>query len=1502
MKMKRMLSVLLTVLLLLSVLLPTAFAEKGAAAEERLFQKKGEEGDETLPMGVIPSDVVISPEKEKRGAIRGTLPSKYNSNEKGYITPVRSQSPYATCWAHGNMGAVEASMVRNGVIDATTGKPATKSLNLSEYHIAWFSATERYDALGMLEGDSATPVQSFLDGAGNDSIATYTLMAWEGPASEVTPALAYSATDEDGIDPAYAYDYDIAHVQDAIWIPMSNRDAVKQAIMLCGGGTFNYFHETASGSMITGYYCYQGDSAANHDILVVGWDDTFSKDKFKNVPEGDGAWICKNSWGSRYGNNGYFYISYYDTTSSAGSSCFYQVEAVDNYDFNYQYDGGAGSASLGKKDGISVANVFVANGSETLRAVSAANFTPGLNYTVTVYAGIGSTTNPTSGTAVSSQSGTFTYAGYHTVELDTPVPLEAGERFSVVFTFSGVESISVPVDKSGSNAFLSWTHTTHPNTSYYKSANVKSWTNYSDTGSFRIKAYTDRRSVAVTAQTNNASWGTVSAIDNVITATPAAGYYAAGYTVTEGTATVTQNGNIFTVEPEGTCTVRIDFAAKEQAQLKYYVDGSLKSTVTVYLGDSVTLAAAPSTPEGYHFAGWGKQSISSPTTVQQTLYAAGSSFAVEQTTVNLYAVFSYEGKGSGFRKITTAQTDWSGTYVIATADGFAMKNSGSGTTYLDGTQLTVDSDTIQTSDNTVIWTVSKINSGKYTIQDTQGKYLCCKQAKTVSLSATANTYCYWTFGVDSIAAGSTSYGTLQKNRTMNRFTTYTSAQTGICLFAGNSTVVFYTTSPKQEVAHQHVLLATAAHAATCTAAGNTAYWYCSGCNTYFSDSTATKTTDLSATVLPALGHSYLYTESATGHTVSCTRCSYSKTESHSFTNGTCICGAAQEADYSGTYYIAALRSGDNGIYQYLTSDVVNSRYAIVSSNRSTLPVSISSAEAKKAFRLTSAGSGTYYLQALGLTGSANYLTWVSGNTGAFSATGCKVTVTAAADGAVNISLYSCSDGPRYLAFNSTAANKYAAWYKTGTKNLYLIPVTGTVAVHSHSYVTSVIKPTCTAEGYTLHSCTCGESYKDTYTAALGHALKYVNNGTTHTASCSRCTYLKTEAHSFTNGTCVCGASETQDFCGRYYIAAVRSGDNGVYQYLTSTVSSKRLLITSSGRTSLPTSITNPEEDKIFILTKNTDGTYYLATAAGKYVTWTSSYYVALDSTGERLNLSGGSNGSVMMQLADSAAGGRYLFFNATAANKYAAWYASGVKELYLIPVSGTVPSHTHSYKAVATAPTCTAQGYTTHTCACGESYKDSYVPALGHDLSYKVTATKHTATCSRCSYSKTSLHSYTAGVCVCGATNFSGSYYIAGIRTGDNGIWQYMTSTIVSSKYALKSSNRKTLPSEITSPDKGKVFEISKNTDGTYYIKSGEKYLSWTSGNTGSLSDVPCSVQIVAGAEGTVQITLASDSSRYLAFNSTASYMYAAWYRSGVKNLHLIPVTFTRLKMKLLLK
>ena len=72
-------------------------------------------------------------------------------------------------------------------------------------------------------------------------------------------------------------------------------------------------------------------------------------------------------------------------------------------------------------------------------------------------------------------------------------------------------------------------------------------------------------------------------------------------------------------------------------------------------------------------------------------------------------------------------------------------------------------------------------------------------------------------------------------------------------------------------------------------------------------------------------------------------------------------------------------------------------------------------------------------------------------------------------------------------------------------------------------------------------------------------------------------------------------------------------------------------------------------------------------------------------------------------------------------------------------------AHEHSYTAVVTAPTCTAKGYTTHTCACGDSYVDTYTDALGHawdngKVTKEPTETEtgvKTFTCTRCGETKT---------------------------------------------------------------------------------------------------------------------------------------------------------------------
>ena len=134
--------------------------------------------------------------------------------------------------------------------------------------------------------------------------------------------------------------------------------------------------------------------------------------------------------------------------------------------------------------------------------------------------------------------------------------------------------------------------------------------------------------------------------------------------------------------------------------------------------------------------------------------------------------------------------------------------------------------------------------------------------------------------------------------------------------------------------------------------------------------------------------------------------------------------------------------------------------------------------------------------------------------------------------------------------------------------------------------------------------------------------------------------------------------------------------------------------------------------------------------------------------------------------------GSYAFYNCTSltdvyyAGSEAQWKAisissNGNDDLLTANIHYNYGSHTHSYKAVVTAPTCTEKGYTTHTCACGDSYVDTYVDALGHawdngKVTKQPTETEtgtKTFTCTRCGETKTETipkltheHSYKAVV------------------------------------------------------------------------------------------------------------------------------------------------------------
>ena len=432
------------------------------------------------------------------GADRGVHTSSYISP---YITSIKNQNPYGTCWAHAAMASAEADLWKKGLADST--------IDLSEWQLAYFFYHTVVDPLGGTAGDSVTVVtdssaEDYLDRGGNQQLATYRLATWQGVTQEADAPYSTVYNDRTKtLDDALAYGKDAYHLENAYWVSMKDRDIVKQLIMEYGACAASYYHDSAyfnsssqwNRSEPLAEYKPTGTST-NHAITIVGWDDNYSKDNFGTYkPSSNGAWLCKNSWGSNWSKDGLFYISYEDSPNLNGNAYFYDYGTGDNYDYNYQYDGGVGMSTYSVAN---AANVYTANSAETLKAVGF--YTEDVQYTCTIKIYKNCTGNPVSGTLVSTQTATEPYAGFHTVVLDTPVDLNAGDTYSVVVyqtTSSGTPK--VPIDVSFSWSWLTGVSSAKTGQSFISSSGSY-WQDVSASGyNCRIKAYTDKRDTTTPA-------------------------------------------------------------------------------------------------------------------------------------------------------------------------------------------------------------------------------------------------------------------------------------------------------------------------------------------------------------------------------------------------------------------------------------------------------------------------------------------------------------------------------------------------------------------------------------------------------------------------------------------------------------------------------------------------------------------------------------------------------------------------------------------------------------------------------------------------------------------------------------------------------------------------------------------------------------------------------------------------------------------------------------------
>lgn len=383
-----------------------------------------------------------------KSLFNGTLPARYNLAENGFVTDVKNQQDSGNCWAFAALASLETCVL----------KASNKTFNFSVENMK--NLIEMYSAYGWKMETN--------EGGYNGMPMGY-LASWLGPVNATLDPFDDKGTLSPLLDSEM-------HIQNIYVLPArtsyTDNDAIKEAILKYGGLYASYYHSAGYLNSKTNAYYDPYTGNGNHAITVVGWDDNYSKNNFYTAPAGDGAFIVKNSWGSSWGDNGYFYISYYDRVLFAvnkdNQAFTYILNDTVRYTKNYQYDvaGMTDYLITGKKT-VWYQNIYNATGNEAIAAVSTF-FNTTVDYEISIYV---------NDVLQLTQNGRHEGSGYYTIPLKEYVPVAVGDIFKIVVKLANPQNgyAAVPISEQLSTTRCYYA----PGVSYF-SNDGKKWTDLYD--------------------------------------------------------------------------------------------------------------------------------------------------------------------------------------------------------------------------------------------------------------------------------------------------------------------------------------------------------------------------------------------------------------------------------------------------------------------------------------------------------------------------------------------------------------------------------------------------------------------------------------------------------------------------------------------------------------------------------------------------------------------------------------------------------------------------------------------------------------------------------------------------------------------------------------------------------------------------------------------------------------------------------------------------------------
>jgi len=377
----------------------------------KALERRNDQQAEINDIGGIPYPARLSYSafKTKDGA---KFPSKYDLRDYGVVAPVELQSS-GGCWAYSGMSTVESRLLMLG-----EGAYDFSDNNLKYCH-------------GFFDSRSTN---------GNAWMITAYFARQSGPLLEEQDPYP-GGTAGPGIDcpigePAAFF------IREARY-PPGDMDNTKQLVMDVGSVWTLLYYKPDYFDQLENTYYYGGPHEVNHVVNVIGWDDD------KITAGGVGAWICQNTYGTGWGENGFFYVSYNDTQILIYNAYYPELKHYDNESRVLLYDELGNYNSLGFEDETAYALCkFTADEALLIQEIGTYSMAYASSISMEVYRYYDEVDGELSGKVSELPDQLTGDPGLYTFTLDQPFVVQAGNEFyiKVKYTTPGNE-YPVPIEE-----------------------------------------------------------------------------------------------------------------------------------------------------------------------------------------------------------------------------------------------------------------------------------------------------------------------------------------------------------------------------------------------------------------------------------------------------------------------------------------------------------------------------------------------------------------------------------------------------------------------------------------------------------------------------------------------------------------------------------------------------------------------------------------------------------------------------------------------------------------------------------------------------------------------------------------------------------------------------------------------------------------------------------------------------------------------------------------------